>query len=147
MESRSCPNILLCLTCVESMVVIVHGKNKRCGGETVYTWWCSCPSNLERRLNFSKHIGAKRWWTPLIALSLTIHELHVFGFTIANLVSNQPTLLFCQDPWVCECSMNYSIGFKPIKLTHCHHMQCACPCKLVDGGILLSATLKSWYTK
>jgi hypothetical protein len=32
----------------------------------------------------------RRWWTPLIALGLTIHGLHVFGFIIANLVSNQP---------------------------------------------------------
>jgi len=24
-------------TCVESMAVIVYGKNKRCGGETIYT--------------------------------------------------------------------------------------------------------------
>jgi hypothetical protein len=35
-------------TCVESMAVIVYGKNKRCGGETIYTLWCSCPSNLEK---------------------------------------------------------------------------------------------------
>lgn len=92
-ESKLCHDILLCLTCFESMVVIVHGKNKRCGDETIYTLWCSCPSNLERWLNLSRHIGVRRWWTPLINLSLTIHGLHVFGFTIANLVNNQPTLL------------------------------------------------------
>jgi len=67
-------------------------KKLKVWNKIFYTLSCSCPSNLEKWLNLSRHIGA-RWWTPLIALSLTIHGLHVFGFTIANLISNQPTFL------------------------------------------------------
>jgi len=91
-ELKSCPNISLCLACVENMVLIVYGKNKICGNKgcniQLLSLGDSMSINLKEIVELFKAHGREKMMECLITLNPMIHGLDIFKLIIANLVCN-----------------------------------------------------------
>jgi hypothetical protein len=93
-EHQSCPN--LCLACVESMVFIVCGENKRCANEACNIW-LPLLGDVHVHQPKGDHWIVQSTWegeNDGMFLSLVIHGLNIFRLIIANLLCN----LFISNP-------------------------------------------------
>jgi hypothetical protein len=100
-ELKSYPNFFLCMACVESMALMLHGKNQGFRNEVCSIWlpldtqWCSCLSTQMKPLIISKHVGGIWWWKLLITYNPMLFGQDTFG---VQTTYNEPMcLLYIAD--------------------------------------------------
>ncbi len=133
-EFGSCPKFSLCMACVESMVLALHGENQGFWCEACNIW---LPPHYDVHVHqpvwnhwwFLRHVGRIWWWKVLITYNLVLFRQYTFGLIITNLENKRTPSkygmllnLFAMDALQVACSFfthsNHIMGWMYVVHVH-----------------------------